>query len=82
MDDRTWWIETRTEEARAIIGRVGPATRLSARLSALHYDEPDEIRKANKCKYIGLSECSAATLRKANTSMSIEPASFIFEYHG
>lgn len=28
----------------------------------------DEIRKAGKTKYIGLSECSAATLRKANTS--------------
>lgn len=28
----------------------------------------DEIRKAGKTKYIGLSECSAATLRKANSS--------------
>ena len=26
----------------------------------------DEIRKAGKTKYIGLSECSAATLRKAD----------------
>jgi aryl-alcohol dehydrogenase-like predicted oxidoreductase len=31
----------------------------------------DEIRKAGKCKYIGLSECSAATLRRANSSKSI-----------
>lgn len=30
----------------------------------------DEIRKAGKTKYIGLSECSAATLRKANSSES------------
>lgn len=28
----------------------------------------DELRKAGKTKYIGLSECSAATLRKANSS--------------
>lgn len=28
----------------------------------------DEIRKAGKTKYIGLSECSAQTLRKANSS--------------
>lgn len=28
----------------------------------------DEIRKAGKTKYIGLSECSAVTLRKANSS--------------
>lgn len=28
----------------------------------------DEIRKAGKTKHIGLSECSAATLRKANAS--------------
>jgi aryl-alcohol dehydrogenase-like predicted oxidoreductase len=29
----------------------------------------DELRRAGKTKYIGLSECSAATLRKANSSM-------------
>jgi hypothetical protein len=28
----------------------------------------DEIRRAGKTKYIGLSECSASTLRKANSS--------------
>lgn len=28
----------------------------------------DELRRAGKTKYIGLSECSAATLRKANSS--------------
>lgn len=33
----------------------------------------DEIRRAGKTKYIGLSECSAATLRKANTSKLIRP---------
>lgn len=33
----------------------------------------DEIRKAGKTKYIGLSECSAATLRKANSSKSFGP---------
>jgi len=30
----------------------------------------DELRKAGKTKYIGLSECSAKTLRKANSSRS------------
>ena len=30
----------------------------------------DSIRKAGKTKYIGLSECSAKTLRKANSSRS------------
>lgn len=30
----------------------------------------DEIRKAGQTKYIGLSECSAKTLRKANSSQS------------
>jgi diketogulonate reductase-like aldo/keto reductase len=36
----------------------------------------DEIRKQGKTKYIGLSECSAATLRKANSSKfpSFNPA--------
>lgn len=28
----------------------------------------DEVRKAGKTKYIGLSECSAKTLRKADSS--------------
>jgi hypothetical protein len=28
----------------------------------------DEIRKEGKTKYIGLSECSASTLREANSS--------------
>jgi aryl-alcohol dehydrogenase-like predicted oxidoreductase len=35
----------------------------------------DEIRKAGKTKYIGLSECSAATLRKANSSEIFVPFS-------
>ncbi|KAK5313547.1 hypothetical protein LTR93_010851 [Exophiala xenobiotica] len=32
----------------------------------------DRIRKAGKTKYIGLSECSAATLRKANSIAKID----------
>ncbi|QKX53203.1 uncharacterized protein TRUGW13939_00279 [Talaromyces rugulosus] len=32
----------------------------------------DEIRRAGKTKYIGLSECSAATLRKANAIAKID----------
>jgi aryl-alcohol dehydrogenase-like predicted oxidoreductase len=31
----------------------------------------DELRQTGKIKYIGLSECSAATLRKANSSASV-----------
>ena len=46
MDDRKWWIKTRTPEAREVVGRVRVATRLSAELSALHYDEPERIRAA------------------------------------
>lgn len=45
--------------------RVDPDTPLEESIPAL-----DEIRKAGKTKYIGLSECSAATLRKANSSKS------------
>lgn len=43
----------------------------------------DEIRKAGKTKYIGLSECSAETLRKANSSRSIIAIrlSTIYTYH-
>ena len=46
MDDREWWIKTRTQEAREVLGRVKLATRLSSELSALCYDEPEEIREA------------------------------------
>lgn len=35
----------------------------------------DEIRKQGKTKYIGLSECSAKTLRKANSSKYIAATS-------
>lgn len=42
---------------------MDPNTPLEESIPAL-----DEIRKAGKTKYIGLSECSAATLRKANSS--------------
>lgn len=46
MDDRKWWIKTRTPEAREIVGRVKVATRLSSKLSALCYDEPERVRGA------------------------------------
>lgn len=46
MDDRKWWIKTRTPEAREILGRVKVATRLSSELSDLCYDEPEQIRGA------------------------------------
>jgi acetyltransferase-like isoleucine patch superfamily enzyme len=44
VDDRKWWIKTRTPEAREILGRVKVATRLSSELSTLCYDEPEQIR--------------------------------------
>ncbi|OJJ79093.1 uncharacterized protein ASPGLDRAFT_96753, partial [Aspergillus glaucus CBS 516.65] len=43
--------------------RIDPST--SDRLNSI--PALDEIRKAGKTKYIGLSECSAATFRKANS---------------
>jgi len=45
--------------------RMDPNTPLEKSIPAL-----DEIRKAGKTKYIGLSECSAKTLRKADSSES------------
>ncbi|PYI26055.1 Aldo/keto reductase [Aspergillus indologenus CBS 114.80] len=47
--------------------RIDPNTPLEESIPAL-----DEIRKAGKTKYIGLSECSAATLRKANSIAKID----------
>ncbi|KAF3039614.1 hypothetical protein E8E11_003326 [Didymella keratinophila] len=47
--------------------RIDPNTPLSESITAL-----DEIRRAGKTKYIGLSECSAATLRKANSIAKID----------
>ncbi|KZZ93106.1 Triosephosphate isomerase [Ascosphaera apis ARSEF 7405] len=47
--------------------RIDPDTPLEESIPAL-----DEIRKAGKTKYIGLSECSAATLRKANSIAKID----------
>ncbi|KAI2794177.1 Aldo-keto reductase yakc [NADP(+)] [Penicillium oxalicum] len=47
--------------------RIDPNTPLEESISAL-----DEIRKAGKTKYIGLSECSASTLRKANSIAKID----------
>ncbi|KAL3457921.1 NADP-dependent oxidoreductase domain-containing protein [Aspergillus heterothallicus] len=47
--------------------RIDPKTPLEESIAAL-----DEIRKAGKTKYIGLSECSAATLRKANSIAKID----------
>ncbi|KAJ5548000.1 hypothetical protein N7513_005234 [Penicillium frequentans] len=47
--------------------RIDPNTPLTESIPAL-----DEIRKAGKTKYIGLSECSAATLRRANSIAKID----------
>ncbi|KAL2686749.1 hypothetical protein Neosp_004290 [[Neocosmospora] mangrovei] len=47
--------------------RIDPNTPLEESISAL-----DEIRRAGKTKYIGLSECSAETLRKANSIANID----------
>jgi aryl-alcohol dehydrogenase-like predicted oxidoreductase len=48
--------------------RIDPNVKLEESIGAL-----DEIRKAGKTKYIGLSECSASTLRKANASQYCVP---------
>ncbi|OLN87187.1 Aldo-keto reductase yakc [NADP(+)] 2 [Colletotrichum chlorophyti] len=47
--------------------RIDPKTPLEESITAL-----DEIRKAGKTKYIGISESSAATLRKANSIAKID----------
>jgi aryl-alcohol dehydrogenase-like predicted oxidoreductase len=47
--------------------RIDPNTPLEESIPAL-----DEIRKAGKTKYIGLSECAASTLRKANAIAKID----------
>lgn len=47
--------------------RIEPGRALEESIGAL-----DEIRKASKTKYIGLSECSASTLRKANAIAQID----------
>ncbi|KAJ8123106.1 hypothetical protein ONZ43_g864 [Nemania bipapillata] len=47
--------------------RIDPNTPLEESIPAL-----DRIRKAGKTKYIGLSECSAATLRRANLIAKID----------
>ncbi|KAF2224806.1 NADP-dependent oxidoreductase domain-containing protein [Elsinoe ampelina] len=47
--------------------RIDPNTPLEQSIKAL-----DGIRAAGKTKYIGLSECSAATLRKANSIAKID----------
>merc|ERR1712014_30006 len=47
--------------------RIDPNTPLEESISAL-----DDIREAGKTKYIGLSECSANTLRKANQIAKID----------
>ncbi|KAH6690279.1 NADP-dependent oxidoreductase domain-containing protein [Plectosphaerella plurivora] len=47
--------------------RIDPNTPLEESIPAL-----DEIRKQGKTKYIGLSECSAQTLRKANSIAKID----------
>ncbi|KAH6721918.1 NADP-dependent oxidoreductase domain-containing protein [Leptodontidium sp. MPI-SDFR-AT-0119] len=47
--------------------RIDPNTPLEESIGAL-----DELRRAGKTKYIGLSECSAATLRRANSIAKID----------
>ncbi|KAL1801438.1 hypothetical protein ACET3X_001780 [Alternaria dauci] len=47
--------------------RIDPNTPLEESIPAL-----DECRKSGKTKYIGLSECSAKTLRKANSIAKID----------
>jgi len=44
--DESQWIATRTPEFGALHERIKVATRLSAKLSALCYDEPEPIRAA------------------------------------
>ena len=52
--------------------RIDPDTPLTESIPAL-----DKIRKQGKTKYIGLSECSAATLRKAHSSR-LPPNTFLY----
>ncbi|KAF4258360.1 hypothetical protein KXW98_004367 [Aspergillus fumigatus] len=47
--------------------RIDPNTPLEESIGAL-----DELRRAGKTKYIGLSECSAATLRRAHAIAKID----------
>ncbi|KAH8670584.1 putative aldo-keto reductase [Ilyonectria robusta] len=47
--------------------RIDPNTPLEESIGAL-----EELRRAGKTKYIGLSECSAETLRKANSIAKID----------
>ncbi|WYZ33827.1 hypothetical protein EsH8_I_000103 [Colletotrichum jinshuiense] len=47
--------------------RIDPETPLEESIGTL-----DELRKAGKVKYIGLSECSPETLRKANSIAKID----------
>ncbi|XWW94361.1 hypothetical protein V2A60_002304 [Cordyceps javanica] len=47
--------------------RIDPNTPLEESIGAF-----DELRRSGKTKYIGLSECSAATLRKANSIAKID----------
>ncbi|KAF3905090.1 hypothetical protein AA313_de0210124 [Arthrobotrys entomopaga] len=47
--------------------RIDPRTPLEESIPVM-----DEIRRAGKTKYIGLSECSAETLRKANSIARID----------
>jgi aryl-alcohol dehydrogenase-like predicted oxidoreductase len=67
--------------ARPDLHRIDPSRSVSLCVNSLIYmsDTPieesikalDEVRKAGKTKYIGVSEPSAATLRKAHSSKSL-----------
>ena len=46
MIDESRWIATRTPEFRTLHDRIKVATQLSAKLSALCYDEPESIQEA------------------------------------
>jgi hypothetical protein len=45
--DENQWIATRTPEFRALHDRIKVAARLSAKLSALCYDEPESIQEVS-----------------------------------
>lgn len=65
--------ETRHQLSTHIYANTALDTPLEDSISTM-----DDIRKAGKTKYIGLSECSAATLHKANSSKLWHLFPFLF----